>query len=98
MLQGEHSAILSTFIQLPFVTKIFVLSIVEWQLKTGFTVYSENHLYIHYLCHVNTPHEVCSILILIINDISYLMCDVNEIVTIIVLHCSCLVKCDTANR
>ena len=52
----EHSAILSTFINLPFVgenkvikakkqkqlpfviKKIFVLSIFEWPLKTGFTV------------------------------------------------------------
>ena len=33
MLQGEHSAILLTFIKLPFVNKIFVLS------KTGFTVH-----------------------------------------------------------
>ena len=38
MLQGEHSAILSTFIKLSFVIKIFVLSIFEWPLKTGFTV------------------------------------------------------------
>ena len=38
MLQGEHSAILSTFIKLPFVFKTFVLSIFEWPLKTGFTV------------------------------------------------------------
>ena len=38
MLQGEHSAILSTFIKLPFVIKIFVLSIFEWPLYTGFTV------------------------------------------------------------
>ena len=38
MLQGEHSAILSTFIKLPFVIKIFVLSIFEWPFKTGFTV------------------------------------------------------------
>ena len=38
MLQWEHSAILSTFIKLPFVIKIFVLSIFEWPLKTGFTV------------------------------------------------------------
>ena len=30
MLQGEHSAILLTFIKLPFVIKIFVLSIFEW--------------------------------------------------------------------
>ena len=29
MLQGEHSAILSTFIKLPFVIKIFVLSTFE---------------------------------------------------------------------
>ena len=39
MLQGEHSAILSTFIKLPFVIKIFVLSIFDWPLKTGFTVF-----------------------------------------------------------
>ena len=39
MLQGEHSAILSTFIKLSFVIKIFVLSTFEWPLKTGFTVY-----------------------------------------------------------
>ena len=39
MLQGEHSAILLTFIKLPMVIKIFVLSIFEWQLKTGFTVF-----------------------------------------------------------
>ena len=38
MLQGEHSAILLTFIKLPFVIKIFVLSIFEWPLKTGFAV------------------------------------------------------------
>ena len=34
----EHSAILSTFIKLPFVIKIFVLSILEWLFYTGFTV------------------------------------------------------------
>ena len=38
MHQGEHSAIPSTFIKLPFVIKIFILSIFEWMLKTGFTV------------------------------------------------------------
>ena len=31
MLQGEHSAILSTFIKLPIVIKIFVLSILSGQ-------------------------------------------------------------------
>ena len=39
MLQGEHSAILLTFIKLPFVIKIYVLSIFEWPFYTGFTVH-----------------------------------------------------------
>ena len=55
MLQGEHSAILSTFIKLPFVIKILVLSIFEWQLKTGFTVRNLNSFH-HYnsqnFCHI----------------------------------------------
>ena len=34
----EHSAILLTFIKLPFVFKTFVLSIFEWPLKADFTV------------------------------------------------------------
>ena len=34
----EHSAILSTFIKLPFVFKTFILSIFEWPFKTGFTI------------------------------------------------------------
>ena len=40
MLQGEHSAILSTCVKLLLVTciKIFVLSIVEWLFYTSFTV------------------------------------------------------------
>ena len=42
MLQGEHSAILSTFIKLPFVIKIFILSIFEWQFYTGFTTLYNN--------------------------------------------------------
>ena len=37
MLQGEHSAILSTFIKLPFAIKT-LRSIFEWLLKTSFTV------------------------------------------------------------
>ena len=36
--QGEHSAKLLTIIKLPFVIKIFVLSVFEWQFYTGFTV------------------------------------------------------------
>ena len=38
MLQGEHSAILSTFIRLSFVINVFVLSIFEWLFYTSFTV------------------------------------------------------------
>ena len=38
ILQGEHSAILLTFIKLAFVIKIFVLSIFEWLFYTGVTV------------------------------------------------------------
>ena len=39
MLQGEHSTILSTFLKLPFVIKIFVLSIFELRFYTCFTVH-----------------------------------------------------------
>ena len=38
ILQGEHSAILTTFIKLSFVIKIFVLSILEWPFYTCFIV------------------------------------------------------------
>ena len=38
MLQGEHSAILSTFIKLPFFIKIFFLSILSGPYKTGFAI------------------------------------------------------------
>ena len=36
--KGEHSAKLVTFIKLPFIIKIFVLSIFEWSFYSGFTV------------------------------------------------------------
>ena len=45
MLHGEHPAILSTFVKLPLAIKIFVLSLFEWSLKTGFTV----------IFHMSTP-------------------------------------------
>ena len=39
-----NSAILLTFIELPFVIKIFVLSLFEWPFYTGFTVgFIENY-------------------------------------------------------
>ena len=50
MLQGEHSAILSTFIKLPFVIKIFVLSIFERPFFTGFTVTWKINLILFALC------------------------------------------------
>ena len=43
MLQGEHSALLSTSIKLQFPIKTLVLSIFKWPLKTGFTVYPYNN-------------------------------------------------------
>ena len=39
MLKGEHSAIPLIFIKLPFVIKIFGLSINEWPFYTYFTVH-----------------------------------------------------------
>ena len=42
MFQGEHSALLLTFIKLPFIVKIFVLSIFELPFYTGFTVHAYN--------------------------------------------------------
>ena len=38
MLQVEHSAILSTFIKLPIIIAIFVLSIFEWSFYADFIV------------------------------------------------------------
>ena len=42
MLQGEHSAILLTFIKLPFVIKIFILSFFAWPFYTGINVIERN--------------------------------------------------------
>ena len=50
MLQGEHSAILLTFIKLPFVIKIFILSIFEWPFYTV-------------LLYVQIPHEKLYVII-----------------------------------
>ena len=41
MLKGEHSAIRFTFIKLPFVNNIFVLSIFEWPFYSGLIVVSK---------------------------------------------------------
>ena len=37
--EWEHSAVILTFYNLPIVIKIFILSILEWPLKTGLTVF-----------------------------------------------------------
>ena len=41
-----YSAIRSTFIKLPLATKIFVLSIFEWPLYTGFTAHDMKHVHV----------------------------------------------------
>ena len=51
MLQGEHSAILSTFIKVPFVIKIFILSTFEWPFYTGFTVYKPRESAAYFFSH-----------------------------------------------
>ena len=48
----KYSAILLTFIELPFVFKTFVLSIFEWSLKTGFNVFDALHPSQQFFSHV----------------------------------------------
>ena len=58
MLQGEHSAIYSNFIKLPFSIKTFVLTIFEWQIKTGFTFTTYKlRGYVHYMAILAPPYE-----------------------------------------
>ena len=38
-IEGEHSAILSSVIKLPFVIRIYILSIFEWPFYTDLTAY-----------------------------------------------------------
>ena len=64
MQNAEHSAILSTFIKLPFGTKIFVLSFFEWLLKTCLTVLTT---YMNFL--------FCGVRRLAVRLIFLLMCD-----------------------
>ena len=58
MLQLEHSAIRSTFIKLPFVIKIFVKSMFEWPLKTGFTLVCE---YCFKIPHIRIVTSTCQV-------------------------------------
>ena len=56
MLPGEYSAILLTFIKLPFVIKIVVLSIFEWLFYTGFTVHVQPIAFISFIQHFGGMH------------------------------------------
>ena len=49
----EHFAILSTFIKLQFVIKIFVLSTFEWPFYTGFTVMFMTHCFVKCMLNAN---------------------------------------------
>ena len=62
MLQREHSAILLTFIKIPFVIKIFVLSIFEWPFYRGFTVILKFEQYIAYGCLIVMLFDQASLL------------------------------------
>ena len=56
MLQGEHSAILSTFIKLPFVINTFVFFIFEWLFYTGFIVHAyANFKWLMYVFTISDP-------------------------------------------
>ena len=52
--KGEHSATLLTFNKLPFIIKIFVLSIFEWLFYTGFTVL-HRRFFLNFFTH-NKPY------------------------------------------
>ena len=62
MLQGEHSAILLTFIKLPFVFKTFVLSILSGRLRQVFLIIRSQSLQEMYtilnLCKIYRFHSV----------------------------------------
>ena len=66
----EHSTILLTFIKLPFVLKTFDLSIFEWPLKTGYTVYEttvnvlKGEVGALYLADVNCHSKMTSVMAL----------------------------------
>ena len=71
--QQEHSAILLTFIKLPFVKKILVLSIFEW-LYTGFTVDNmlgkmPRHAKRFAICKSDQHHLICkSVTLIVLNS------------------------------
>ena len=64
MLQGEHSAILLTFIKLPIVIKLFVLSIFEWPF-TQVLPYHNDIIPARSHTFVEIDHEIISTVILL---------------------------------
>ena len=89
MLQEKHSAILSTFTKLPFVIKIFILSIFEW-LFTQILMHFDNIFSLNALRHdcngkciewieghyLEVVVEVCCLIALLL--FSCLMISLNE--------------------
>ena len=65
MLQGEHSAILSTFIKLPFVINVFVLSIFEWLFYIGLLYFCFEYQYVNH-CHSSMSITVTQVLYFIL--------------------------------
>ena len=61
MLQAEHSAVLSIFIKLLFVIKIFVTSIFECPNYTGFTVTNSHQKY-------ESVHEVAVLITMVTSE------------------------------
>ena len=88
MLQGEHSAILSTYIKLPFVMKIFVLYIFDWPFYIGFTVYETQlfkfHFHIHYFFHVN-PDQFCFVIKIV--EMKYFVCNIHSLTNLPHVYC-----------
>ena len=82
--QGEHSAILTTFIKLPFVIKIFVLSIFEWPLYTGFTIMQ---FFSSLLCHSREVKEHQSCQTYVIGHMQ------NRVFIILAIRCACSHVC-----
>ena len=66
MLQGEHSAILSTFIKLLFFIKIFILSILKWPFYTVLTV----HVYVIIVVIRTTVTRHKTILVYFLNEVT----------------------------
>ena len=50
----EHSAVLLTYIKIPNGFQAFVLSVIEWPLKTGFTAYDKYQNLMSWLIWWNT--------------------------------------------